>query len=79
MLIELIGQSIVINGNNTLIPAKLVGNDLRATAALVLIALFIKGRSYVKGVEFMERGYEDFVNKINSIGGHISLVEEEFE
>ncbi len=77
--IELIGQSIVINGDNKLIPSKLIGSDLRATAALVLIALIIKGRSYVKGVEFMERGYEDFVNKINSIGGHISLVEEDFE
>ncbi len=75
--IELIGQSIVINGDNKLIPSKLVGSDLRATASLVLIALIIKGRSYVKGVEFMERGYEDFVNKINSIGGHVSLVEEE--
>ena len=37
-----------------------VGGDLRATAALALAGLSANGETIVKGIEYLERGYEDF-------------------
>ena len=37
-----------------------MGSDLRATAALALAGLSANGKTIVKGLEYLERGYEDF-------------------
>ena len=48
-----------------------VGSDLRATAALALAALSANGKTIVKGLEHLERGYEDFSEKLQGIGTKI--------
>ena len=40
-----------------------IGSDLRATAALALAGLSANGKTTVKGLEHLERGYEDFSEK----------------
>ncbi len=45
--------------------------DLRAGATLVTAALIAKGDSIVNGASILERGYEDFVEKIKKLGGMI--------
>ncbi len=73
-VIKRINHNIIINGDNELHHAKMEGKDLRATASLVFIALNINGISEVKGIEYFERGYEDFVEKILKLGGKMSIV-----
>ncbi len=52
--------------------AKVVmGSDLRATAALALAALSANGKTIVRGLEYLERGYEDFSKKLQGIGAKI--------
>ena len=48
-----------------------VGSDLRATAALALAGLSANGKTIVKGLEHLERGYEDFSEKLQGIGTKI--------
>ena len=45
--------------------------DLRAGATLAIAALIAKGESIVQGASILERGYENFVSKVRSLGGDI--------
>ena len=47
------------------------GFDLRATAALALAGLSANGKTIVRGLEYLERGYEDFSKKLEKIGAKI--------
>ena len=47
------------------------GSDLRATAALALAGLSANGKTIVRGLEYLERGYEDFSEKLQEIGAKI--------
>lgn len=57
-------------------PTKLRGRmletpDIRAGMALVLAALIAKGKSTINQAELIERGYEDVVGKLSSLGADI--------
>ena len=60
-------------------PVKLHGGvlniaDLRAGACLAVAALVANGESIVNGVSILERGYEDFVEKVTKLGGEIRKI-----
>ncbi|MFH1454167.1 MAG: UDP-N-acetylglucosamine 1-carboxyvinyltransferase [Armatimonadota bacterium] len=65
----------VVRGVKTLTGAPVEAGDLRAGGALVAAALAAEGRSEVFGVEYIERGYEKFEDKITSLGGNIKRAE----
>jgi len=67
-------QLISIKGPKQLHGGVLKIADLRAGATLVIAALIAKGESVVNGVSILERGYENFVKKVNSLGGIIKKV-----
>jgi len=48
--------------------------DLRAGAALACGALLAEGESVVNGASILERGYEDFVEKVKKLGGEIRKI-----
>ena len=48
--------------------------DLRAGAALTIAALAAEGRSVLSGIEYIERGYEDFDLKLRELGADIEKV-----
>lgn len=57
-------------------PSKLKGRvldtpDIRAGMALVLAALIAKGKSVINQAELIERGYEDVIGKLRSLGARI--------
>lgn len=54
--------------------ANMTSPDLRAGAALVLAALAAKGKSEIDGIEYIERGYENFDTKLRSLGADIQKV-----
>lgn len=49
-------------------------SDLRAGATLVLAALAAKGESYIEGVEHIDRGYENFEERLKKLGANIKRV-----
>ncbi|MBI2600912.1 UDP-N-acetylglucosamine 1-carboxyvinyltransferase [Candidatus Daviesbacteria bacterium] len=49
--------------------------DIRAGMALVLAALVAKGKSIINRAELIERGYEDVVGKLRSLGADIERKE----
>ena len=60
-----------ITGVPSLTGAAVRGSDLRAGAALVIAALAAEGVSTVTGIEYIDRGYEDFVGKLKLLGADI--------
>ncbi len=67
-------QTIKIQGGNELHNAILNISDLRAGAALACAALLASGETVVNGASILERGYEDFVEKIKKLGGEIKKI-----
>lgn len=60
-----------ISGPTTLHNAVLKMTDIRAGATLVLAALAANGESVMFGVEYLDRGYEAFENRLKKLGAEI--------
>lgn len=75
-IISIDNSTLTIEGVNELEGKNVVATDLRAGAALVLACLAAKGRSEIDKIEFVERGYEDFVNKLRNLGADIERIGE---
>ena len=67
-------QKIKITGGYPLHGGVLNIWDLRAGASLVIAALIAKGGSVVNGASIFERGYEDFIDKVQNLGGKIRKI-----
>ena len=61
----------LINGVKKLRGMKLVGSDLRSSAALIIAALISTEISHIYGLEHLDRGYENFELKLSQLGVHI--------
>ena len=61
----------IIKGVKKLTGATLAASDLRAGAALVVAALMADGNSVIENLHHIDRGYENFENKIRLLGGKI--------
>lgn len=70
------GNRATINGVARLKAADVSATDLRAGAALLIAGLTAEGETKVAGVEKIERGYDDIVGKLKSIGAEVELIEE---
>lgn len=77
--IKVEGNSAIIDGIEGYTGADVVAPDLRAGAALVIAALAADGFSIIDDVKYIQRGYEDFEEKIRQLGGEIELVDSERE
>lgn len=73
--IEVIDGTAHINGVGNLSGAVVRGSDLRAGAALVIAGLAASGETHVSGLEFLDRGYENIVEKLRSLGADITRSE----
>jgi UDP-N-acetylglucosamine 1-carboxyvinyltransferase len=67
----------IIKGVKKLSGATLTASDLRAGASLVVAALMAEGNSVVEKLHHIDRGYENFENKIRLLGGKIERRVEE--
>lgn len=75
--IKVEGNVAVVEGVSTLKGAQVNALDLRAGAALVLAGLGATGYTIIEDIHFIQRGYEDFHEKITGLGGSIAIVEDE--
>lgn len=71
------GDTAIIDGVPKYTGASITVPDLRAGAALVIAALTAEGFTLVDGIQYIERGYEDFYIKLQNLGAQIELVETE--
>ena len=49
--------------------------DLRAGAAMVIAGLAAEGRTVIEEIEYIERGYENLIGKLEGIGASIKRIE----
>ena len=75
--IKVEGNTAIIDGVNRYTGASISAPDLRAGAALVIAALAADGFTLVDDIKYIQRGYEDFHIKLQSLGAQIELVETE--
>ncbi len=73
------GNTAVIEGVSRYTSGNVTAPDLRAGAALVVAGLVAEGVTLVDDIHFIERGYEDFPEKLRALGASIELVENEQE
>ena len=65
----------VVSGPCMLHGDELVSPDVRAGMALVIAALSAQGESVIRNVYQIERGYEHLVERLQSLGAHITRVD----
>ena len=65
------GRNAVISGKKLLTGCKVTTQDLRGGAALVIAGLAADGVTYVDNSALIDRGYENFVPKLQSLGAEI--------
>lgn len=65
------GKTLVIKGVRRLHSADVESTDLRGGASLVLAGLSAKGKTKVKKLQYLLRGYEDFDKKLKELGADI--------
>ena len=78
------GAEIMINGKTAIVTGKkrlkstdVYARDLRAGAALIIAGLAAEGTTQVHNIHFVERGYENIIQKLTAMGANIRRVEED--
>lgn len=77
--IHIEGRTAIINGIERLSGATVTATDLRAGAALVIAGLMADGETEVLGLNHIDRGYDDLVGKLQSLGARIRRVDDDGE
>lgn len=65
------GRTATISKCEQMVGARVRAVDLRGGAAVIIAALGAKGVSEITGIELIERGYDDIVNKFKALGADI--------
>jgi len=69
------GRTAIIKGVPRLAGAEVTATDLRAGAALIVAGLEAEGCTEISGVEHIDRGYENIIEKLAAVGADIKRVE----
>ena len=77
--IKVEGNSAIIDGVKKFTGARVSAPDLRAGAALVIAGLAAEGITVVDDIVYIQRGYENFEDKLRSLGAEIERVSSEKE
>ncbi len=64
-------RNAVIRGVDKLYGANVTASDLRGAAGLIVAGLVADGDTVVDGIEYLERGYENFIENLNDLGAEI--------
>ena len=74
--IQVNGKTAIVTGVDQLYGATVTARDLRAGAALVIAGLAAEGTTWVKNIHYVERGYQDLIAKLASLGASIRKIED---
>lgn len=75
--IKVEGNTAIISGVSKYTGASVCAPDLRAGAALVLAGLSADGLTVIDDIKYIERGYEDFPQKLKNLGANMEKIESE--
>ena len=73
-IVKVEGNSAIITGVEKFTGARVSAPDLRAGAALVIAGLAAEGYTVVDDIVYIQRGYENFEEKLRSLGAEIERV-----
>ena len=65
------GHHAMIRGVHHLVGTTVQATDIRAAAALVVAGLVADGETTIGGLEHVDRGYDDFVGRLTSLGARV--------
>lgn len=71
------GSSALVRGVPKLKGAPVMATDLRASVSLILAGLVAEGTTSVSRIYHLDRGYEDIVGKLSSIGARLERMKDE--
>ncbi len=71
------GRIAMIDGVETLYGTEVTALDLRAGASLIIAGLCADGKTTIRNVKYIDRGYENVEQKLKNLGADISRIEEE--
>ena len=74
--IQINNKTATVIGVDKLYGATVAAHDLRAGAALVIAGLVAEGTTNVENIHFVERGYENLIDKLTALGARISRIDE---
>lgn len=69
--IQVEGKAAIISGITELRGAPVRADDLRAGAAMIIAGLIARGETEIEDIHHIDRGYEDIVDKLRSLGASI--------
>jgi UDP-N-acetylglucosamine 1-carboxyvinyltransferase len=72
--IQISGNKAIVRGKSDLAGAPVQASDLRASASLVLAGLCASGETVIDRVYHIDRGYENIVKKLRSVGAKIERI-----
>ena len=70
------GKTAIVTGRESLHGAEVYARDLRAGAALIIAGLAARGTTWVHNVHYVERGYENIIEKLTALGADIVRLED---
>ncbi len=70
------GKTATVTGTEKLHGATVAAKDLRAGAALVIAGLTAEGTTTVENIHYVERGYENIIQKLTDLGANIRRIED---
>jgi len=70
------GHHALVRGVPNLRGCPVRAHDIRAGAAMVVAGLAAQGTTTITGVEHIDRGYDDLVGRLRSVGAHITRLGE---
>ena len=73
--IQVEGKTAIIEGVPKLSGVEVKATDLRAGAAMVIAGLVANGQTTVEQIQYIDRGYEEIVEKLTALGADIKRVE----
>ena len=71
----LTNQKAIIVGPSKLVGKKVKATDLRAGASLVIAGLIADGKTIIDNADYILRGYENIIEKLQKVGAKITLEE----
>ncbi len=74
--IQVDGRIAVVEGGRRLTGALVQACDLRAGAAMVIAGMCAAGRTEIEDINYIERGYENLVGKLQALGADIQVIRE---
>ena len=72
--ISVMERTAIIRGVDKLYGANVKAMDLRGAAGLIVAGLCADGNTVVDGIEYLDRGYDNFIENLNSLGADIIYI-----